>query len=874
MKYLDGIPPEVIEVIRPYLDPAPETLAAISTALVAKRYAATTARTASGIESIWTECEEAYIGIDDANRGDFTGYGKWSKPMAMDGPVQAGTTIKGRPEHKSTVFLRLTARYVDAGAAKLAEILLPSDDKAFSISGTPIPDLLKAKEDTSQVVGEDGTPYTRPAKPGDTLPQTTTAGAAATATTPTAGIAAPQPAPTTTGGAVPPVLNAAPSGAAAPGVVAAPGAAGSPPTTRVPLTVKDLAEENMSLADKKAKRAETRIYDWLVESRYRANMRKVIFDSARLGSGVLKGPCPKVSEGVMTSSTSEGVSVRIKREIKPGVSYTDVWNLFPDPSCGEDIHNGEYIFERDYMSDSQVLALKKLPGYIESQIDLVLQQEIPATSSAASGDANVRRANGGDGARKGRREIWYYYGTLTREQVNCMRMAAGGYPLSRHDVPPENNIVHVIATMIGDIVVRAVVNPLDSGRFPYHLLPWQRRAGYWAGVGVAEQARAPQRILNASVRALLNNAGKSSGSQIVIDQGSIRPANGSWALEPDKIWYKLNDSPMDDVRKSFYAFDIPNMTDEMLKIIEFAEKQAENVTSIPLVTQGQSGATTPDTFSGMQLQDNNANQLLRSIGNNTDDYVTEPLITQCYEWLLMDPDVPDEEKGDFKIDAHGSSALVERAIQDVTLASLGPITLNPAYGIKPRNWMSEYLRSRRIDPKRLQYTEEEQQRIDSQPPPKAPQVEAAEILAQSRMQISQGGAQVDLQQLQAEQQMNAEQVQLKREQIQMERENRMLEYANKRGISLDQVKAELAKTAMTLQAQRELAAIDHSVDLHKHHNKGANGEDKGGKRAQPRHKGPSLPSPSGPAKPIAQLPGRAANGQAFTQAEDNTVTSG
>jgi hypothetical protein len=219
------------------------------------------------------------------------------------------------------------------------------------------------------------------------------------------------------------------------------------------------------------------------------------------------------------------------------------------------------------------------------------------------------------------------------------------------------------------------------------VLPWQRRAGYWAGIGVGEQIKEPQRILNAAARSMLNNAGKSSGSQIVIDQGAIRPANGNWALEQDKIWYKNEDSPGDDVRKAFYAFDIPNMTDEMLKLIDFAEKQGENVTSIPLVTQGQSGKTTPDTFSGMQLQDNNANQLLRSIGFNTDDGVTEPLITKCYEWLLLDPKVPNEEKGDFKIDAHGSSALVERAIQDQTLAGLGPIVKDPAFGVSPRKWM-------------------------------------------------------------------------------------------------------------------------------------------------------------------------------------------
>jgi hypothetical protein len=38
-------------------------------------------------------------------------------------------------DNRSTVFLRLPSRYVDAGVTKLGEILLPADDKAFSFDG-------------------------------------------------------------------------------------------------------------------------------------------------------------------------------------------------------------------------------------------------------------------------------------------------------------------------------------------------------------------------------------------------------------------------------------------------------------------------------------------------------------------------------------------------------------------------------------------------------------------------------------------------------------------------------------------------------------------------------------------------------------------
>ena len=127
------------------------------------------------------------------------------------------------------------------------------------------------------------------------------------------------------------------------------------------------------------------------------------------------------------------------------------------------------------------------------------------------------------------------------------------------------------------------------------------------------------------------------------------------------------------MNRAFQLYEIPNVTDQMLKILETGERLGEEATSIPLITQGQSGVTTPDTFGAAQLQNNNANQLLRSIGYAFDDNITEPQVRQYYEWLLLDPDVPDEEKGEFTINAHGSIALVERAIQDQTLWQMGAL---------------------------------------------------------------------------------------------------------------------------------------------------------------------------------------------------------
>ncbi len=80
---LDDLPAVVRDLIAPHIAESAETLASIGVAIAKRRDDAKTARTSSGIEATWKESEEAYIGIDDANRHEFQD-ARWAKPMAMD----------------------------------------------------------------------------------------------------------------------------------------------------------------------------------------------------------------------------------------------------------------------------------------------------------------------------------------------------------------------------------------------------------------------------------------------------------------------------------------------------------------------------------------------------------------------------------------------------------------------------------------------------------------------------------------------------------------------------------------------------------------------------------------------------------------------
>jgi hypothetical protein len=210
--------------------------------------------------------------------------------------------------------------------------------------------------------------------------------------------------------------------------------------------------------------------------------------------------------------------------------------------------------------------------------------------------------------------------------------------------------------------------------------------------------------------------------------------------------------------------------------------------------------------------------VLRRIARGFDDFITEPHIRRYYTWLLQYSEDP-EEKGDCVIDARGSSALVERDLQNQAIVQMGALVMNPALGVNPRKWFEEACKAQRLDPRKFMLTPEEMAQMQAQqgqqPPP---QIAAAQIRAQSDVQKTQVAAQADMAEIQmraaqsqAELQWRAHEAERQRQhdaQIEhMRLQLKMMEFAERRNLSLEQVKAQLAQTAMKLRTQKELTAF-------------------------------------------------------------------
>ncbi|MCP5244871.1 MAG: hypothetical protein H6937_02425 [Burkholderiales bacterium] len=568
------------------------------------------------------------------------------------------------------------------------------------------------------------------------------------------------------------------------------------------LTLGDVIKQRNSQVSSKVEKAETRIKDWLTECNYKAESRKVIENAAKVGVGILKGPYP---DKEISTVFSDGV-LQIVESIQPKSCCVDHWDFFPDMNCGENIQDGSYVIERDYLTARQLLRLRGVDGYMADQINKVIKE----------GPGKKYEYEDGQSADDERFEIWYCYVDIKPEE-----MAAIDEEYECDDDSPES--VSAVVVLVNETVIKGYLNPLESGSYPYDVMVWRRVPGKPFGVGVARQGRKAQEMLNASVRALMDNMGLSAIPMLAIIRKALIPTDGNPNLCKGKVWELRESSGIDDINKAIQTLVIPSMQAELSANIELAMKFMEDITGITFLLQGQQGSA-PDTVGGMNLLHQNASTVLRRCARIYDENITEPHIRRYHEYLLIDPDVPDEEKGDLQIEAVGSSHLVEREIQAMQLPQLLQLAMNPVFEKSPKKTIDEMLRALKFDPSKLDMDDEEKRQMaEAAQGQTAPQVQAAQIRAQTDLQKEQIRQEANVQKMQVDMdrdrvfaqgvternqmayEKNIADMQLRIQEMEMKRELAMLDYANRTQQTLEQIKADLASDVMKLNLQKELA---------------------------------------------------------------------
>lgn len=569
------------------------------------------------------------------------------------------------------------------------------------------------------------------------------------------------------------------------------------PKTGQPFVLGDVIKDRNKRVGETVGKAKRRLEDWLIQSGYKRECRKVIDGAAMVGTGILKGPFPdKQTTKIVKDST-----LVVEETIVPKSKYISHWDFFPDMNCGEDIQDGDYVFERSYLTARQLSGLIGVPGYEEDAIRRVLEE------GPGMRNEQGKRTEGDD-----RFEVWYYYGTIKSHELKELDSK---YADGCSDDGDDQTYVNAIVVLVNKTVIKGVKNPLDHYGYPFDVMIWKRVPGKPFGIGVAREGRVAQKTVLASFRTLMENMGLASIPMIAILRSAIDPADGDWTLRKGKVWDIKEDSGITNINQAIQTIVIPAMQAELQALLELAMKMMEDSTGITFLMQGQQGSA-PDTVGGMQMMLRSASAVLRRVARIYDENVTERHIPRYYGWLLMYGE--DEEKGDLMIEASGSSQLAELEMQAMQLPAIIQMAMNPSFEMSPRKAAQELLRALHFDPNKFDLDEDEKQKMQEAQPAPDPRIQVAQIKAETDKEIAAQNAQ--LKQLEIKTDIDRDAVfeqgvaartqatlDVKAHELELRRELALLEYANREKINLNDAKVQLARDAMKINSTKELATM-------------------------------------------------------------------
>lgn len=482
----------------------------------------------------------------------------------------------------------------------------------------------------------------------------------------------------------------------------------------------DTPETRQRVAVARAKRMESLIDDQLKECNangqrrpaWAQNSRSVVHDACLYGMGILKGPlvekvqtkryiCQKGTLGQLT--WREEV---FSEDMRPYHEAVSIWDVFPDPDAR---NPGElrFVWQSHLMTDKDVIALKSFPGFDAGTIEAYLRDHEDGDATLAGWESQLRtldqERNGGDSLKK-RYRVWERWGFLTGKELYD---AGADIPEVRHAEVYSSNV-----WMIGeDTIIKAMVNPLEGVDIPYYWYPYERDDSTFWPEGIASLLRSPQAGINASVRAMQDNAGLSSGPLLAFNMQALcaedaADLNGAMARK----MLRFARSGM-TLAQAFQAVNIPSCIQENLTLQQFWANGADEI-STPRFNAGDGNVKgAGNTASGLSMLMGASNILLKDHIKDFDDHVVAPFIRAMYRWNMQWS--PREDcKGDFEVVATGSQSLIAKEVRAQQVPGIMSYLSNPAFvpHIDARGLLEVAFEQTDLPVERILYTPEEAER--------------------------------------------------------------------------------------------------------------------------------------------------------------------
>jgi hypothetical protein len=402
----------------------------------------------------------------------------------------------------------------------------------------------------------------------------------------------------------------------------------------------------------KAEAMENEIYDQLNATKYGYKCRQAYEDRVVLGTGVIKGPSPSIYAALTYELVDDGMGnttpIPVHRpKNKPVLFRVDPWFFFPDDTVN-DIDDAEDAIELHPMSRSQLIKLKKNPGFMGDALDELISEEPREYTNQTFSEYASLTASGSNVFRN-KYAVLEYHGPVTRTQLDML------------DIDPSYDSTNEV--YFGEVwvcqgkVIRVELEAL-AGMFelPYCVCPWLNDPGSIFGFGLPQEIKDPQRMANTALQMILTNASDSSGSIFVINTELLEDPDGTYELRPRKI-LTTTDYTIQNMDQAIKDYTVPNITGSLLPILGLAREFAQEESGTPSIAAGiDSPQTGSDSATGLAILNQNSTTINDYLNEAWDDRMTYKIINRMYHYNMQFNPKP-EILGDFEVDVRSSTNL-------------------------------------------------------------------------------------------------------------------------------------------------------------------------------------------------------------------------
>jgi len=450
-------------------------------------------------------------------------------------------------------------------------------------------------------------------------------------------------------------------------------------------------EPQISPAEMSAANMEKLIHDQLEESSAVSVLRHTLFESALLGTGIIKGPFSyeQAKHNWVKDPDTGATTYSPRVRLVPKIESVSCWDFYPDPDATR-IEDAEYVIQRHVYTRSQVRDLMNRPYFRKEAIKNSLS--MGPSYEPRGYESSLQDRESTDELNKNRYEILEYWGTLDTE----LAREAG---IELDDDSDELDEIQVNCWVCNGEIIRLVLNPFTPTRLPYLVCPYEINPYQFFGVGIPENMDDSQTIMNGHARMAIDNLALAGNLVFDIDETMLVPGQ-DMKVFPGKIFRRQSGMP----GQAIHGVKFPNTSQENLMMFDKFRQLADEATGIPSYSHGTTGVqSTTRTAAGMSMLMGAAALSIKTVIKNIDDFLLRPLGETLFAWNMQFNDSSPEIKGDLDVKARGTSSLMQKEVRSQRLLTFLQVASNQnlAPFVRWHSILSEIAKSLDIEPEKL-----------------------------------------------------------------------------------------------------------------------------------------------------------------------------